>query len=77
MHSFQDVIASWPSIADLAADLSTPAAKLEPNTVKQWKTRDKIPDEHWLAVAEAAKRRGLKRITVEKLAALSAAKRAA
>ena len=71
MQSFQEVIKAF-GVADLAADLNVAA-----NTVKQWHTRDKIPDEHWLAVAEAAKRRGIRGVTPSTLAALSAAKKAA
>ena len=72
MNSFRDVIAAWPTLEDFVADAGTTA-----NTAKQWRTRDKIPDEHWRRVADGASKRRIKGVTLEFLAALAEAKRAA
>ncbi len=71
MHTFREVIAAWPSLETLAEDAGVSA-----NTAKQWRTRNKIPDERWAAVAAGADRRGLP-VTLEVLADLSARRTAA
>ena len=53
----------WPTMADLAADLSKPYT-----TVAAWKARGRIPADHDFDLIEAAKRRGVV-LTLEELAA--------
>ena len=53
--TFQDVIDLWPTARSLAEDVGENTA-----TVHKWRQRDNIPGEKWLALVEAAKRRGFK-----------------
>jgi uncharacterized protein YjcR len=52
MESFADVIARWPSIDDLAADLDQ-----KPDTVRKWKQRRNIPADYWLDLIRSARKR--------------------
>lgn len=72
MLTFREVIAAWPSLESLADDAGVSA-----NTAKQWRTRNKIPDERWEAVVAGAARRGIASVSLEVLASLSAKKAAA
>jgi len=66
--SFRAIIALWPSRAAFARDVG-----IIYNTAAAWYGRDTIPAENWVAVIEAAARRGLDGVNAEKLAALAAA----
>jgi len=67
MKSFSEVLALWPSLSDLAADLSLPYG-----VVKQWRRRNSIPSDRWQALVLAAQRRGHGFVTAELLAAIAA-----
>ena len=70
MKTFRDVIALWPSMSELARDVDAPI-----QTVAAWKRRDRIPDEYWNCVLDAAKSRKLKSVTPAVLIGLAAKKR--
>lgn len=72
MHDFATIILSWPapSIRTFADDLGVPYVNAQ-----QMKLRNSIPDVYWDLVVEAAVRRGIDGITLEKLQQLSARKR--
>ena len=53
--TFQDVIDLWPTARSLAEDLDENTA-----TVHKWRQRNNIPGEKWLALSQAAQRRGYK-----------------
>jgi hypothetical protein len=65
MNNFVEVIDQWPTVTALAEDIGE---KLE--TVRKWKTRRRIPSHRWLAVAKAARSRGIE-LTVNDLAVIS------
>lgn len=67
--SFREVIKAWPSLEDFASD-----ADANPNTAKQWRTRNKIPDDRWHRIVRAASKRGIRGVTPEVLSALAAKK---
>ena len=50
---FSDVIDLWPSARALAEDIGEKTA-----SVHKWRQRDSIPAGKWLAVVDAAERRG-------------------
>jgi DNA-binding transcriptional regulator YiaG len=52
MRDITDVFSIWPSQADMARDLGLPY-----QTVAKWHQRERIPQENWLDVIEAAARR--------------------
>ena len=58
----EQIIALWPSMSDLAADLGKPYS-----TVAAWKQRGSIPAKFDLDLIEAAARHG-KALTLEQLA---------
>lgn len=63
MQSFQDILGRWPSLYDLASDLH-----VEYGVVKQWRRRNSVPPDRWLALVAAAEGRNIL-LTVEELAA--------
>ena len=63
--TFSSLIDKWPSVAEFAKDVDQ---KLE--TVRKWKQRESIPAGHWLAIVEAAQKRGID-ISIESLASMS------
>jgi hypothetical protein len=65
--SFSAIIALWPSVDLLAADLGE-----KPATVRKWKQRNKIPPEHWVGVVRSAQVRGYEGVTADVLAAVAA-----
>lgn len=67
MHTYRDVIDSWPSISDLASDIGE-----KPVTVRKWRTRNSIPADKWEALLKAAKKRAIK-IDAAQLTKLAAA----
>ena len=69
--SFSEIVDLWPSFAAMADDIGAKA-----NTVAKWHLRDRISPDCWLAVAEAAERRGYDGVTVDLMARLAAGTRA-
>lgn len=69
--SFAELIALWPSVAELARDLGLSDAY---ERVKAWKREDYIPGHYWLDIERAASRRGL-HVSVEIMAELAAARK--
>ena len=64
--TFPDVIAKWPNAGELAR-----AIGVDRGVVKQWRRRKSIPPEHWLKVERAARRGGIKNVTVFVLAEIA------
>ena len=64
MLTHRDIIALWPSSADLARDLDVPG-----DNVRKWKAHNRIPGWYFTALATAAERRGYSGVTAEALAA--------
>jgi hypothetical protein len=69
--TFSHLIEQWPSLAELAADIGQ-----KPEAVQKWKQRNSVPSVHWLALIDAAKRRGIK-LSMETLAQIQSQQRAA
>lgn len=69
MQTVANVIAAWPSMAELARDLDVPYT-----TVAAWKQRGLIRSEYWYDIVQAARRRGHPEITAELLASIHARK---
>ena len=67
LASFVDVLIAWPSLAELARDLSVPAM-----AVQSWRRRGSIPERHWTRLIQAARRRGIRGISLDRLHALAA-----
>jgi hypothetical protein len=65
--SFADVIALWPSAADLSRDMHG----VKEVTVRAWKKRG-IPAEYWPEIVALAQGRGFAAVTLELLASLAA-----
>ena len=72
MNSYTSVCSLWESDHELAADIGATAF-----AVQKWRQRDKIPPGWWQAIVDAAKRRGIKGVTLEKLADIAKRKRQA
>ena len=51
-NSFADVVAKWPTVAEMSRDM-----QLEYDTIRKWKERDNIPATNWFELLRAAKRR--------------------
>lgn len=49
MQSIHDIFAIWPSIEDMAKAINE-----KPDTVLRWTYRERIPEDAWSAVIEAA-----------------------
>jgi hypothetical protein len=60
-RSHREIVNSFGHVS-LAEDLGLP-----PRTVKQWRTRDRIPSEYFFEVIQAAKRRSIAGVTHEAL----------
>lgn len=71
MDSFREVIRAWPDTATLAEDIGA-----RTKTVRQWLFRDRIPAPFWSPVSDAARKRRIPGVTVERLASLGATGRA-
>lgn len=65
IKSFRDIIELWPSIGAFADDIGVKYV-----TAQVMKHRDSIDADHWVAVVDAAKKRGHAGITYELLARL-------
>lgn len=57
------IINRWPSAKALADDLGQNSV-----TIRAWKRRNRIPGSFWVAVRDAAKRRGFSEISLEVVA---------
>lgn len=62
----RSVFCRWPTIAELAADIGAPLAR-----VSKWWQRNSLPAPYMAAVLEAARRRGWSDITAELLVSLA------
>lgn len=60
--TFLDIIAKWPSLADLARDVGLPV-----KNVRRWHDIGSIPAEWFVTVEAAAARRGIGNVNVESL----------
>ncbi len=67
MDSFRKIIGAWPSDTALGDDLGIPASH-----VRTMRARDSIPSTYWTPLVAAAEPRGIKGITIERLAELKA-----
>jgi hypothetical protein len=65
--SFAAIIELWPSAAELSRDLTY----VKEVTVRAWKVRG-IPAEYWAEIATAALARGIRGVTIKRLARLAA-----
>lgn len=62
MNRVDDIIALWPSMADLGRDLGLPYP-----TVAAWKQRGSIPVAYWRDLVGAARQRGFRDVDAEML----------
>lgn len=69
MQTFAEVIDKWPepSPVTLGEDIGVPAG-----TVRQWRNRNTLPDRVWKATVEAAQKRGIPDVNLERLAEIAA-----
>jgi hypothetical protein len=67
MQKVSDILKAWPSLAEFARDLGVPY-----QTAAAWKVRESIARKYWLAIVDAAQRRGHFEITTDLLARLHA-----
>ncbi len=65
MKGVEEILALWPSNADLGRDLGVPYP-----TVAAWKQRGSIPVAYWRNLIDAARSRGLRGVTSELLVEL-------
>jgi hypothetical protein len=70
METAAAIMGAWPTDAEFARDIG-----VKPNHGQVMKLRGSIPPTYWPAVVAAARARGIKGITIEKLAAMAAARR--
>lgn len=70
--SFVSIINLWPTLQDFADDIGVPYVNA--NLMRQ---RDSIAADHWAAMVDAARRRGIKGVSTDRLARLKAEKAAA
>jgi|GEM_PF-4655105 len=66
IDSIESLFSLWSSLSELAE-----AIQAKPDTVRKWRKHQRIPQDSWLAVIKAARRRGV-RLTADDLLALSA-----
>jgi hypothetical protein len=64
MQSFSEIVTRWPSLQTLANDMGG----VPVTTVQSWRDRDSIPNRRWPCLIKAAKARGIRGVTYEKLA---------
>lgn len=72
MKTFREIIDAWISQDALAKDLKIPLGH-----VCVMRHRDSIPSDYWMGLVKAAKRRGVKGITIEVLHKIKAARKVA
>jgi hypothetical protein len=63
MQSFSELLVLWPSLAEVARELTVPY-----DTVISWKRRKSVPYEYWPALVASAARFEIRGITMERLA---------
>lgn len=68
MDSFAAIIDLWPSNQAFGEDVGVPKG-----TVAVWKHRNSVPAERWRLMVDAAVRRGIPGVTLERLADIAAA----
>lgn len=66
MQRFSDILAEWPSHAAIEDDLG-----VKRGLPAVWRHRDSVPPEYWLALVDAAQRRGIEGVTLEALARIA------
>jgi hypothetical protein len=59
---FAGVPALWPTLRDFCNDIKSPDA-----TVRAWRSRDRIPPEHWDGIIAAARKRGIPGVSIDSL----------
>lgn len=64
MLTVTDIIAKWPSAAEMARDIGL----RRPGHGAMMKMRGSIPAPYWSALVEAAEKRGIEGVTLEALA---------
>lgn len=67
MNTFRQIIGQWPSLSEFAADIG-----VNYDTAKAMRRRDSIAPAHWPVIVEAAKRRGIRGVSLERLVRLHA-----
>lgn len=67
MNTLDDLFGLWPTVSDLARDIGRPV-----QTVSSWKSRKSIPGSEFVAITNAAGKRGFDAVTVEAVANLCA-----
>lgn len=72
METFKDIIGAWPSLEAMAEDAGTTVG-----AIKQWRNRDNIPGDYWLALEVGAAKRSIPGVTTRTLAGLALARRPA
>lgn len=72
MNSFAEIIDLWPSISAFASETET-----EYPTAAAWKQRNSIPPSAWPRVIRAANEQGFQIVTLDLLARLAMARKAA
>jgi hypothetical protein len=63
MDTVTDIIAKWPSAAEMARDIGL----RRPKHGAMMKMRKSIPIQYWAAIVDAAKRRGIEGVTLDAL----------
>lgn len=69
MHTFQDLIARWPSVAEFAREID-----VQYQTARKMNDRNNIHSEHWEVVLGAARARGI-RVSADDLLRMSRVRR--
>lgn len=74
VRAFKEIIEAWPepAVETFAVDVG---AKV--GTANQWRNRDVLPARVWKKTVRAARRRGLRGVTYERLATLAEQRAAA
>jgi hypothetical protein len=67
LKTFAEVIALWPTMVEMAADLG-----VEKDEPRKWKHRGQIPAHHFQPLLRAAERRGYDRVNLGVLLDLTA-----
>jgi hypothetical protein len=69
MNTFGDVIGLWPTAAEFASDVGVGVER-----ARKWGSRNSIPGEWFVPIADAAQRRGFD-VTAQRLAEIASAAR--
>lgn len=72
MKTFQDLIGQWETLEAFRAAVGVPYQR-----ARKWRDRNSIPHPYWAAVVKASKKKGIKGVHVDSLAAMSEASREA